>query len=195
LKRSGKTFSVEYGISPFNPTNLGGPREFATEGRDVHLFSFSLGRVIGTKGKVTYEYFFSAIPLAIFARNEVTNPAFVSPAATPSVSPTLRETTYGVGIQPLNFRFIFLPKKRLKPYAQAGGGLLFTNKAVPVPNAKSYNLIGDFGGGLMYLMTRKHAVNIGYKYFHISNANINGKINNPGLNANTFYASYSVLFK
>lgn len=192
-KRGDKSFTIEYGISPFNPSNFSGPKSFDVYGRDLHLFSVRAGRILGTKNNVSYEYMFGASPLAIFTRNEVVNPAFVSAAATPFVAPTKRETTYGIGIQPVNFKFMFFAKNRLKPYAQVGAGLLFTNKDVPVPRATRLNLTGDFGGGLMYMLTGKRAVSFGYKYFHISNGKGLDNANNPGYNANVFYINYSFL--
>ena len=195
LRRGNKTFTVEYGISPLNPSNFAGPKEFDVYGRDLHLFSFRFGRIIGTKRNVSYEYMFGATPLAIFRANEVVNKDYVSANATPNVAPTKRETSYGFGFQPVNFKFMFFAKNRLKPYAQVGAGILVTNKAVPVPRSTLFQLTGDFGGGLMYLLNAKRAVSLGYKYFHISNGNINGKINNPGFNANVFYINYSFLFR
>ncbi len=191
LRRGDKEISAEYGISPFNPSNFAGPKEFDVYGRDLHLLTFRFARVIGTKRNVSYEYMFGATPLAVFTKNEVVNPAYVSATATPNVQPTMRETTYGAGFQPVNFKFIFFAKNRLKPYAQVGAGVLFTNKAVPVPRSTLFQLTGDFGGGLMYMLAPNKAVSLGYKYFHISNGNINGKINNPGFNANVFYVNYS----
>lgn len=195
LKRGNKSFSIEYGISPFNPSNFAGPKEFDVYGRDLHLFSFRFGRIIGTKNNVSYEYMFGVTPLAIFTKNEVVNKDFVSATATPSVAPTIRETSYGIGFQPVNFKFMFFAKNRLKPYAQVGAGILVTNKAVPVPRSTLFQLTGEFGGGLMYMLNAKRAINLGYKYFHISNGNINGKINNPGFNANVFYINYSFWFR
>lgn len=195
LRRGNKTFSVEYGISPFNPSNFAGPKSFDVYGRDLHLFSFRAGRILGTKNNVSYEYMFGASPLAIFTKNEVPNPAFVSATATPFAPPTRRETTYGIGIQPVNFKFMFFAKNRLKPYAQIGAGLLFTGADVPVPRATRFNLTGDFGGGLMYLINAKRAVSLGYKYFHISNGKGLDSMNNPGYNANIFYINYSFLFR
>ena len=191
LKRGTKELQIEYGISPFNPSNFAGPKEFDVYGRDLHLFNIRFARVIGTKKNVSYQYMFGATPLAIFYKNEVVNKDYVSPTATPNVAPTKRETSYGTGFQPVNFKFIFLAKNRLKPYAQVGAGILVTNKAVPVPRSTLFQFTGDFGGGLMYMLTPKKAVSLGYKYFHISNGNINQKINNPGFNANVFYINYS----
>ena len=195
LKRGNKSFSIEYGISPFNPSNFAGPKEFDVYGRDLHLFSFRFSRIIGTKKNVSYEYMFGVTPLAVFTKNEVVNKEFVSAAATPNVAPTKRETTYGTGFQPVNFKFMFFAKNRLKPYAQVGAGILVVNKAVPVPRSPLFQFTGDFGGGLMYMLNAKRAINLGYKYFHISNGNINGKSNNPGFNANVFYLNYSFWFR
>lgn len=191
LLRGDKSFSVEYGISPLNPSNFAGPKEFDVYGRDLHLFTLRFGRIIGTKKNISYEYMFGVTPLAVFTKNEVVNKAYISPLVTPRVAPTKRETTYGIGFQPINFKFMFFAKNRLKPYAQVGAGILITNKAVPVPRSTLFQLTGDFGGGLMYSLAKKRTVSLGYKYFHISNGNINGKINNPGFNANVFYLNYS----
>jgi hypothetical protein len=195
LVRGDKELALEYGISPFNPSNFAGPKEFDVYGRDLHLFTVRFSRVVGTKKNVSYQYMFGVTPLAVFTNNEVVNPDYVSPTATPNIAPTMRETSYGIGFQPVNFKFIFLAKNRLKPYAQVGAGILFVNKAVPVPRSTLFQATGDFGGGLMYMLSTKRAVSLGYKYFHISNLNINGKINNPGFNANVFYLNYSFFWK
>lgn len=194
LVRGEKELVFEFGVSPFNPSNFAGPKEYDVYGRDLYQANFRIGRVIGTKGPVTYQYLFGATPLAVFSGNEVENPAYVSPQTTPGIQPTIRETTYGIGIQPVNFRFIFLPARRWKPYAQVGAGILITNEPIPVPRSQPFNLTGDFGGGLQYLLTKKRAVSFGYRYFHISNGNVGGKINNPGYNANVFFLGYSVFY-
>ncbi len=195
LNRGDKEIAVEYGISPFNPSNFAGPKEFDVYGRDLHLVTVRFGRIIGTKKNVSYEYLFGVTPLAVFTKNEVSNPQYVSATATPTVPKTIRKTTYAVAFQPVNFKFMFFAKNRLKPYAQVGAGLLYAGKPVPVPYSKRFNFTGDFGGGLMYMLNEKRAVSLGYKYFHISNGNIGGKINNPGFNANVFYLNYSFFWK
>lgn len=195
LVRGEKEFVAEFGVSPFNPSNFAGPKEYDVHGRRLYLANFRVGRVIGTKKNVSYEYLFGATPLAVFIGNEVKNPDYISAAATPTVAPTVRETTYGAGVQPVNFRFIFFARNRLKPYAQAGAGVLLTNKKVPVPRAKPFNFTGDFGGGVQYMLSEKRALSFGYRYFHISDGNIGGKINNPGFNANVFFVGFSFFSK
>lgn len=192
LERGAKQMNVEFGYSPFKPTNFNG-EEYNTSGRRLALASLRWGRVIGTTRGVTYEYQIEATPLALAFKNEVRNPAFQSVAATPNTPPTVRETTYGFGISPVGFRFLFKPKNRLKPFIALHAGFVFFRKPVPVPDSLSYDFTGDFGGGLQYQIKRNKAVSFGYRYYHISNMNI-GAVN-PGYNGQVFYVGYSFFYK
>lgn len=193
LQRGAKELNVEVGYSPFQPTFLSGVKEYDTSRRSFGMINLRWGRVVGTAKHVTYEYQAEITPIAVAFHNEVTNPAFQSTAATPNISPTKRQTTYGFAFAPAGFRFIFLPKSRSKPFAAAHAGFAFFRKPVPQPDTLTYDFTGDFGGGLMYQIKRNKAISFGYKYFHISNMNI-GKTN-PGYNANVFYVGYSFFYK
>lgn len=193
LRRGAKEWSFEFGYAPMQPTFLSGPEQYDTDGRQLALGSFRWGRVIGTKGPVTYEYLFEAMPVAYAVQNEVRNPFYSADGKSGSEYATIRENTYGAAIHPAGFRFVFLPGKRLKPFVQTSAGFIFTKKPIPVPQSPSYNFSGDFGGGLMYSLDRDRTINFGYRYFHISNMNI-GEIN-PGYNANVFYIGYSSFYK
>jgi opacity protein-like surface antigen len=193
LERGSKEVSIEFGFAPMQPTFLSGREEYDTTGRKLVLGSFRWGRVIGTTKGVTYQYLFEAMPIATAIRNEVRNPDYTIDGKNGNVFATVRENTYGAAVHPAGFRFIFLPKRRLKPYVQTSAGFIFSRKPIPVPGSPSYNFSGDFGGGLMFNLDRKRTVNVGYRYFHISNMNI-GEIN-PGYNANIFYIGYSSFYK
>jgi opacity protein-like surface antigen len=193
LRRGSKEINFEFGFAPMQPTFFSGHKEYDTDGRKFATGSFKWGRVIGTAKGVTYEYFFEVIPVSFALKNEVTNPGYVSRQSTPNRSKTVRENTYGIGIEPAGFKFIFRPRQRLKPFVRLGAGFIFTNKPIPVPESPNYNFIGDFGGGLMYSLTENQTIDFGYRYFHISNMNI-GEIN-PGYNANIFYVGFSRFYK
>jgi hypothetical protein len=193
LERGAKELSLEFGFAPMQPTFLSGREEYDTKGRKFALGSFRWGRVIGTTKGITFQYLLEAMPIAYAMRNEVRNPFFRPDGKFGNELSTVRENTYGAAIHPAGFRFVFLPKRRLKPFVQTSAGFIFTRKPIPVPESPSYNFSGDFGGGLMYSMGKRHTVNFGYRYFHISNMNI-GEIN-PGYNANVFYVSYSSFYK
>ena len=194
LERGSKEWALEFGYAPMQPTFFSGRKEYDTDGRKLALGSFRWGRVIGTVKGVTYEYLFEAMPIAVAIRNEVANPSD-SPEddKLKRSTHTLRQNTYGAAINPAGFRFVFLPKRRLKPFVQMSAGFIFTKKPIPIPASPSYNFSGDFGGGLMYSLDKQRTINFGYRYFHISNMNI-GEIN-PGYNANIFYVGFSSFYK
>lgn len=193
LRRGEKEISVELGLSPLQPTFLSGKKEYDTAGRKFGMLSLRWGRNIGTMKGVSFEYRIEVIPVALALKNEVKNPAFTNAQTTPNLSPTIRQTTYGFGFTPAGFRFLFLPKKRLKPFLATDAGFIFFKKPVPIPESTSYDFIGSFGGGVQYQIKRDKAINLGYRYFHISNMNI-GEVN-PGYNANIFYIGYSFFYK
>lgn len=192
-RRGAIEYNFELGIAPFPPTHFAGPSEYDRSGRRMTTIDIRIARTIGTAKGVSFAYMFGVTPLVVAFKNEVRNPAYISPTATPNVYPTVRETTYGFGISPANFRFTFLPKRRVKPFIKLGAGGIYFNKSLPIPAAGRYHFMGDWGGGLMIHSKKnpKRFLSIGYRYFHISNANIYGKENNPGYNANTFYLGFS----
>jgi hypothetical protein len=192
-RRGAREYSFEVGIAPFDPTHFTGEKTYNTTGRKLGTLNFRIGRVIGTPKSITVTYLLGFTPLVVARANEVRNPAYVSPTVTPNVPRTKRETSYGFGMTPANFRFTFFPGSRVKPFAQVGAGVLFFNKSLPIPESRRFQFTGDFGGGfIVHLANPKQFMIFGYKYFHISNGNIGGKKWNPGYNANLFYIGFSV---
>jgi hypothetical protein len=192
LKRGAKQFEIVPNFAPIQPTFFSGVKEYNTDGRRLALLNVRFTRTIGTIRNVTYQYFFELTPLAVAFNNEVRNPKYISDAETPTESKTIRKTAYGAGFQPANFRFLFRARKRVKPYAQVGAGMIFFNQRMPVPEATAYNFTGDFGGGLYIVTDRENpekAISISYRYFHISNFNTTDF--NPGYNANVISIGYS----
>jgi hypothetical protein len=187
LKRGAAEWGVQAGFAPMQPTFFSGRKEYDTDGRKFTLAGFRYGRVFGTVRGVTYEYLFEASPFALAMQNEVAD------RAEGSKTKTVRANTFGVTVQPAGFRFVFRPDARLKPFLQTAAGFIFTRKPIPVPQSTNYNFVGDFGGGLMYSISRQQVIKGGYRYYHISNMNI-GEIN-PGYNANMFYVDLTVFSK
>jgi opacity protein-like surface antigen len=88
------------------------------------------------------------------------------------------------------FRYNFDVGSRFVPYVEGGSGLMYTD-------LKGFNLGGkfqflSFGGlGLSYFLTENHALNIGWRFRHISNAGIHR--DNSGLNSFIVQAGFSFL--
>jgi hypothetical protein len=69
LTRGMKEYLFEPGVAPWKPSHFAGPEEFDTSHRKMAFANFRLGRVIGTKGNVSYSYLFGFMPLTIAFRN------------------------------------------------------------------------------------------------------------------------------
>jgi hypothetical protein len=57
------------------------------------------------------------------------------------------------------------------------------------PEGSQFMYTIDFGGGLQIFRKQRQSVSIGYRYQHLSNANISH--HNPGTDTNVFYVAVS----
>jgi lipid A 3-O-deacylase len=88
-----------------------------------------------------------------------------------------RNTAYGASINPLGLKWIFATRGDVQPYAELGGGVLFTSHEVPSgTSAVNFTPSGAFG--VHFLGERAWSVEV--RYLHISNAGLSSL--NPGLN-------------
>jgi hypothetical protein len=191
IPRGSIEYGAEVGFAPNIATWLTGEKEWDTS-RHKHLAaSVRWGRILGSKGNVTFSYAAEFIPLSLAIDNEVVNENFTSGSTTQS--PTKRETTYGFVINPINFRFIFFPKYRLRPFVGSALGGSYHLKNVPIPSGTKWNLMTDFQIGGQYMLSEKKAIQFGYRYFHLSNVYLSDF--NPGYNVNMFFIGYSIFKK
>jgi hypothetical protein len=100
-----------------------------------------------------------------------------------------RKRTYGSGLSPVGFRASFYPESRVQPFLSTNGGFIYFDDRVLSPQGSQYMYTIDFGGGLQIFRKQRQAVTIGYRYQHLSNANIS--LHNPGTDTNVFYAAVS----
>jgi lipid A 3-O-deacylase len=91
------------------------------------------------------------------------------------------QRTHGIGFDPVILRWnSSLHTARLSPYIELAGGAVITPSNLPPGNTSSFNFTAKGGGGI-YLWTRKRqALDIGFRWSHISNANLG--IQNPEFN-------------
>ncbi len=108
---------------------------------------------------------------------------------------TVGGTFTGVTVTPIILRWNFTSGRRLVPWAQAAGGLLWTNHKYPAfgsgvlnltndgPNtdASVFNFTPQGGIGLHYFITPQRSIDFGANAVHISSASLGDK--NPGVNA------------
>jgi hypothetical protein len=101
----------------------------------------------------------------------------------------LRERAYGGGVSPVGFETDFLPAKRFQPFLSTNGGGIYFDKRVLSPEGSQWMYTIDFGCGIHIFRKVRQDWSLGYRYQHLSNANISE--HNPGTDANTFYVAVS----
>ena len=131
------------------------------------------------------------------------------PTSTPGIiscSPlyTAGGTFTGVSVTPIILRWNFSGSRRLAPWAQAAGGLLWTNHKFPAFGSPTLNLGNDGpntdtsvwnftpqgGIGVHYFLDSHRSVDLGANAVHISSASLGDR--NPGVNASVqFSIGYS----
>jgi lipid A 3-O-deacylase len=99
-------------------------------------------------------------------------------------------TFNGISITPIILRWDLKPHKRLAPYIQGAGGLIWTNHKFPpdldVPagdpgRTSVWNFTPQFGIGAHYFIKNRQAIDLQASAFHISSASLGDR--NPGVNA------------
>lgn len=90
-----------------------------------------------------------------------------------------QETAYGGGFNPFIVRWNFTSGKRLAPFIELGGGVLFTNKDLPLQSS-NVNFTPQAAIGMNIFTREKRAVSLDFRYEHISNAGLAKP--NPGIN-------------
>jgi lipid A 3-O-deacylase len=89
------------------------------------------------------------------------------------------QTVYGGGFNPFVAKWNFTAPKRLSPYFELGGGVLFTNHEVPAFTS-NVNFMSGATIGMNIFTREKRAFSLDFRYVHISNAGLASP--NPGLN-------------
>ena len=113
---------------------------------------------------------------------------------------TVGGTYSGLSITPIILRWNFAGTRRFAPWAQAAGGLLWTNHKYPAfgspvlnlsndgPNtdASVWNFTPQGGIGLHYFVRPRRSIDLGANAVHISSASLGDR--NPGVNASVQFS-------
>ncbi|MGC2400962.1 MAG: acyloxyacyl hydrolase [Acidobacteriaceae bacterium] len=104
-------------------------------------------------------------------------------------------TYTGLSITPAILRWNLKSSRRLQPWVQGAGGLIWTNHKFPpvgpypVPNhlgTSVFNFTPQFGLGVHYFVKPRQSISISANAVHISNASIGDS--NPGVNASVQFS-------
>jgi len=96
---------------------------------------------------------------------------------------------HGAGGSPIGAQVNFLHYRHVQPFITSGGGFLYFDRRM-FGTAQQFNFTAQFGGGFQLLSPgRRTALDVGYKYHHISNANLDRT--NPGIASHMFFVGVS----
>lgn len=99
------------------------------------------------------------------------------------------EGAYGLGISPLVWRWNLVPRSGLMPFAELGGGVLWTNVDLPDDTTRA-NYTAHVTLGVRLLGTRARGALLGYRFEHISNGN--RAATNPSVNGHAIVVGWSL---
>lgn len=113
---------------------------------------------------------------------------------------TVGGTFTGASITPIILRWNFVGARRVSPWLQGGGGVVWTNHKYPAFGGPPYNVVNDGrnsdasvwnftpqgGVGVHYFLSPRRSVDFGANAIHISSASLGDK--NPGVNASVQFS-------
>jgi hypothetical protein len=152
-----------------------------------HAFSSTVGarnyqiesryeRLIYWRGPFAVRWVFDAVPVAL--------------VGDPHTSNGHRAYAYGVGGSPVGAQVNFVHYRHVEPFLTSGGGFLYFNHRM-FGTTQQFNFTAQLGGGVqLFTSSRRTAIDFGYKYHHISNANLANQ--NPGLDSHMLFVGLSL---
>jgi lipid A 3-O-deacylase len=91
-------------------------------------------------------------------------------------------TAYGAGVNPFALKWELVEHHNIVPYAELGGGTLFTNTKVPEGTSRvNFTTSGALG---LHFLQSKYNLSAEVRFMHISNAGL--ATPNPGINTVQF---------
>ena len=120
---------------------------------------------------------------------ELTALAVLDEPAPSLTNPAAPTRSYGSGVSPVGFELGFRGGRRVQPFVSTAGGFVYFNQRVLSPQGSQFMYTVDPGAGIRLYGSARSAIALGYRYQHLSNANIS--LHNPGTDTNTFYVGFS----
>jgi lipid A 3-O-deacylase len=97
--------------------------------------------------------------------------------------PAPAKNAYAGAFNPVNLKWNFTHAEHTVPYLELGGGVLFSNHAVPL-NTSHVNFLTHAALGFQFFNNQRRAFTTAIRYEHISNAGLT--VPNPGINTVQF---------
>jgi Lipid A 3-O-deacylase (PagL) len=170
--RSEPNFAVWSGANFANGHIVG----FSQDRRMVQA-AFTWTPALLRRSSFTLRYRIDAIPIALLHDFRYVR------SGQPNSAP--KEWVPGFGLSPAGVQLDFHNRTRLKPFVEVTGGFLYFRRKVLAYDETQFQFTVAPGVGARILLAGRTAVEFGYKYQHMSNANIDRT--NPGLDSQIVY--------
>jgi hypothetical protein len=160
-------------------------------GRDLFLAGVRAEWMLASGQHLALAATVDAIPLAVVTRNPYYTDRIVGFAVSRRgervaiLEQTGRGPVYGVGASPLGLELFGPRVHAVRPYLAAAAGFLWFRRNTPEPEARRLNATFEVGAGLRVARGEHHALLLGWKFHHLSNAWTAPY--NPGLDGNVLY--------
>lgn len=169
------------GYSPGSSTWIG-----TTTDRKFVVAGFQYSYACWTAGIADISYTAGALPLSFLLQPAQNNYRSFTPRTIPP------HAVYGAAVLPLGFTAHF-GRHAVRPFFATHGGIYASTEPIPInaPDATGLNFLFDFSPGITITAGRHRAIDIGYKFLHISNAYTTNF--NPGVDNNVIFVGFSIL--
>jgi hypothetical protein len=160
---------------------------------DGHVIGFSQGRQLVPVGLVwapvlarhrhfTVRYRIDVLPAAFLHDDRLAPPKQLRPRG--------MRWVYGGGLSPVGAQIDFRPRARVRPFFEVTAGFLYFTSKVLSYGGTQFNFTVAPGGGVHVALSPRTALILGYKYHHMSNADLNHQ--NPGVDSEELYCGISL---
>ncbi|MCE9602976.1 MAG: acyloxyacyl hydrolase [Gemmatimonadetes bacterium] len=92
---------------------------------------------------------------------------------------------HAVGIAPFGIALGIPFSRTVRVIGSTAVGALWFDRVVPIPDARAFNVSLEWGGSLEWARSSGPAIELGYKFHHLSN--VYSAPENPGVEANVFF--------
>lgn len=168
----GSSFAIWSGANFANGHIFG----YAQDRRMVQA-AFSWTPALMRRSLITVRYRMDAVPMALLHDRRYAPPGKPDPHGT--------EWVAGAGMSPVGGQVDFHTRTRFTPFFEVTGGFLYFSRKVLAYNETQFQFTVASGVGARIPLRGRIGVEFGYKYHHMSNANIYRS--NPGLDSQIVY--------
>lgn len=113
---------------------------------------------------------------------------YLEPQLNTVISPTPNNVEAGLGF---GFQYMYPLTKKLYPYAEIGSGVIYLSQHT-AEQSTQFNFHSQAGCGIYYFIKDNVALNVGYRFRHISNCSIEEP--NSGINTQIGLAGVSLFY-